>query len=108
MCVGAGQAERGNADLSVNVAGRVRAVDSAATEDDLVAQGTAGTGPCNSAGQCAAPSHADHYRAEDGLHPNTLVQGLIANQVIEALNDRYDTGIELLTDDEILALTSDQ
>ena len=48
------------------------------------------------------------YRAEDGLHPNTVIQGLMANEVLKALNAAYGAGIELLTDEEILALTVNQ
>jgi hypothetical protein len=100
--------ERTNDDLSVNIADKVLTIDSAATEEDLVPAGTPGAGACNSAEKCAGLSHADNYRAEDGLHPNTLIQGLIANQVLTALNEKYDLGVELLSEEEIMALTANQ
>ena len=99
---------RSNADGSVTIAGNVLTIDSAATADHLVPADTAGAGACNSSGRCAGPGHADHYRAEDGLHPNTLIQGLIANQVLKAINEHYDLDLALLSDDEIVALTVDR
>lgn len=63
-------------------------------------------GPCNSAGQCATPSHAESFAAEDGIHPNTVIQALIANEIIEALNASYGHSIQTLSDAEILALAA--
>jgi hypothetical protein len=40
---------------------------------------------------------------DDGVHPNTVLQGIIANSVMEALNIGYDTGLTLFTEAEILA-----
>lgn len=97
--------ERSNADGSVNIGGMALAIDSAATEADLAPGDGRQTAACNSAELCALPSHANHYRAEDGLHPNTAIQGLIANQVLQALNENFAAKIELLTDEEILSLT---
>ncbi len=63
-----------------------------------------GAGPCNSAGECATPSHALHFTAEDGIHPNTIIQGLIANEIIDALNSNFGHQIAPLSDTEILEL----
>lgn len=63
----------------------------------------AGAGPCNTYG-CALPSHANHFSAEDGLHPNTIIQAFMANQVIAALNNAYGHHITPITDAEILTL----
>lgn len=66
---------------------------------------TSGSGFCRSDGKCATASHATKFAADDGLHPNTAIQGLIANQILGAANSAYGTGIPLLTDAEIVALT---
>lgn len=73
---------------------------SKATEADI---GPDGTGPCDTSG-CALPSHANHFSADDGLHPNTIIQALIANQIIATLNSAYDRNIAPIRDAEILAL----
>lgn len=65
--------------------------------------GPTGTGPCDTTG-CALPSHANNFVADDGLHPNTIPQALIANQILAALNNFYGHNIPLLRDDEILNL----
>lgn len=39
----------------------------------------------------------------DGTHPDTLVQGILANAVIAAANQAYGAGLTPLGDDEILA-----
>ena len=39
---------------------------------------------------------------EDGLHPGTVVHGLMANEFIEAINSTYGAGVVPLTDAEIL------
>jgi len=99
---------RSRPDGSIVIGDRVIPFDSAATDADLVPRGTPGAGACNSKGRCAGPQHVLRYRAEDGLHPNTVIQGLMANEVLKALNAAYGAGIELLTDEEILALTVNQ
>jgi hypothetical protein len=66
-----------------------------------------GFGPCNSFGDCATLSHTQNFSAEDGLHPNTLIQALFANEIIAALNSVYGQSIETLSDDEMLAIISD-
>ena len=92
---------RVNPDGSINVGGVQVTPGSAATEIDISASGV---GPCNSEGLCALESHAQYYSAEDGLHPNTLIQGLIANEVIMALNNAYGHDIDTLTDQELLSV----
>ena len=64
-----------------------------------------GAGACNSAGECATVSHAANFTAEDGIHPNTIIQGLIANEIIEALNGNYGHSITPLNDSEIVGLS---
>jgi lysophospholipase L1-like esterase len=39
---------------------------------------------------------------DDGVHPNTVLQGILANSVLEALNVGFGTGIALFTEAEIL------
>ena len=39
----------------------------------------------------------------DGGHPHTVLQGLLANVVLEALNEGYGTGVPLFTEQELLA-----
>jgi hypothetical protein len=65
-----------------------------------------GVGPCNSSGDCATLLHSTKYIADDGLHPNTIVQALMANEVLKAMNSAYGAGIALLSDEEILELVS--
>ena len=97
------EAGRVNPDGSINVGGlSISADTSASANDDLSA---AGLGPCSNNGDtCALTSHASHATAEDGLHPNTLIQGLMANQVIGALNQAYGHNIQALSDQELLAV----
>ena len=40
---------------------------------------------------------------EDGVHPNTVIQGLIANEFLDALNIGYHTGVPLFTEQQVLA-----
>lgn len=55
-------------------------------------------------GLCAGPEHARYATAEDGIHPNTVIQGLMANEIIAALNRALDLDIAPLRDYEILKL----
>jgi hypothetical protein len=89
--------EQGN----VTIGGLFIELGSAASPGDL---GPEGTGPCNSLGECATEQHANNYIAEDGLHPNTVIQGLIANEVIGTLNEYYGYSINSLNDEEILSV----
>ncbi len=93
-----------NEDEGVTVGGVTVPFASAVTNADLVDAGTPGAGKCRSDNKCAGPAHKTRYSASDGLHPNTLVQGLIANQIIKAFNESYGMSIDELSDDEILAL----
>lgn len=95
------EAGRVNLDGSVNVGGIQINASTSASAMDVSA---VGSGPCNSEGLCALSSHANHYAAEDGLHPNTLIQGLMANQIISALNQSYGHNIQALSDQELLAV----
>ncbi len=92
--------DRVNEDGAITIGDLIIELDTAASAADISAEGT---GPCNSLG-CATESHANYYLADDGLHPNTIVQALIANQIIDALNSHYGHSIALLSDEEILAV----
>jgi phospholipase/lecithinase/hemolysin len=97
-----------NADGGVTVGGVTVVGGTAATDADLVPAGTPGAGDCYASGLCAGPTHKTKYAAEDGFHPNTIIQGLIANQVIEIMNSFYGTSITPLTEQEIVSLTGGQ
>lgn len=75
-------------------------------DGDMATAGTPGTSTtlCNSLGYCATPMHPTHFTSEDGLHPNTAIQALLANEVIQALNTHFSAGIAPLTDAEIYTL----
>lgn len=62
-------------------------------------------GLCNSEGQCATQSHATKYISEDGIHPNTAIQALVANEMIKAINLTQGSDIQLLTNAEILEIS---
>lgn len=76
--------------------------DSVASLDDTVPEGTPFAGPCDSLGNCATLEYARNFTASDNLHPNTVVQGLIANEALKALNTRIKPPIPLLSDIEII------
>ena len=38
----------------------------------------------------------------DGYHPHTTIQAILANAVLQALNDAYDANVPLFTEEEIL------
>lgn len=40
---------------------------------------------------------------DDRVHPNTIMQGIIANTIMEALNIGFGTGLVLFTETELLA-----
>ncbi len=73
---------------------------------DLAAAGSPGASAilCTSTGSCATAQHATHATAEDGLHPNTVIQALLANQVIKALNANFGESIPVLSDADIESL----
>lgn len=92
-----------NSDGSINIGNLVVDASGVATSADLSATGS---GICVTSGDyCATASHATKATAEDGIHPNTAIQGLIANQILKALNSGYGYDIALLTDTEIVSLT---
>jgi len=72
---------------------------------DQTTPGTPGEGPCDSQGNCATLEYALNLVAHDtpGGHPGTLMQGLIANEILAAVNPWLDTPVAPLTDEEILA-----
>jgi hypothetical protein len=48
---------------------------------------------------------AEKFSIDEVGHLNTAPSGLMANQVLAAMNEHYGTGIPLLTDDEIVAIS---
>lgn len=75
---------------------------SVATVAQTVPRGTPGHGPCDSQDQCATAAYAFNFTASDTIHPNTIVQGLLANTFIGFLNDEHGLDIALLSDAEII------
>ena len=59
---------------------------------------------CNNEGYCPLDSHHTKFLAEDGIHLNTLVQGLMANEIVGVFNEAYGYEIDLLTEGELLSL----
>ncbi|ARN75585.1 VPLPA-CTERM sorting domain-containing protein [Oceanicoccus sagamiensis] len=59
---------------------------------------------CTYEGLCPLDSHAFSYLAEDGRHLNTLMQGMLANEILTAMNTHFDHDIDLLSDSELLGL----
>ncbi len=47
-------------------------------------------------------ANQNFFRSQDGIHPNTVFEGLLANAVITAFNEGYDTGLPLLSQQEIV------
>ena len=94
-----------NADGGVTIGDFTVVNGTTAKKADLLPSGSTNIGKCRADKLCAGPTHKNHFIADDGLHPNTLIQALVANQVIKALNAAYALNIQLLSDDEILALT---
>ncbi|HUH36606.1 MAG TPA: SGNH/GDSL hydrolase family protein [Spongiibacteraceae bacterium] len=91
-----------NPDGSVNIGDLIVEPDSVASAADL---SLTGSGACNASGLCATSTHATKLLAEDGTHPNTAIQGLMANQILAALNASYGYNVALLSDAEIVSLT---
>jgi len=59
---------------------------------------------CNAEGLCPLDSHAEGYLSEDGIHLNTIAQGLFANEIIRQLNSNFGYDVAEITDTELLAL----
>ena len=94
-----------NADGGVTVGDFTVVYGSAAKQADLLPATAQHIGKCRSDKLCAGPTHKNHFIADDGLHPNTIIQALMANQIIAALNGAYQLNIAPLSDSEILSLT---
>jgi lysophospholipase L1-like esterase len=80
-------------------------VDSVADADDAVPAGTPGSGvmgACRTDGRCGTLATTLNYVADDGLHPGSIAQGLVANEIIKALNMYFGYSIASLSDNEIL------
>ncbi|ROS01387.1 GDSL-like lipase/acylhydrolase family protein [Sinobacterium caligoides] len=95
-----------DAEGNVSIGDYIIPVGSKGSMDDAIASGYAGNGElgnCASNGRCGTLKTTLKFFATDGLHPNTPIQGLIANEVLRSLNERYGYNIDLLSDAEILA-----
>jgi lysophospholipase L1-like esterase len=75
---------------------------SSATLAQTIPSGSPNAGPCKSTGDCATPAYVLNAIADDGLHPNTVMQGLLANEFLTVLNPFLGSPIPLLSDDEVL------
>lgn len=53
-----------------------------------------------------AGNDACHLFLSDGYHPGTIGQCLVANRFLDTINSRFDTGIPLLSDDEIVRIAA--
>lgn len=98
-----------NPDGSFSVGGLLVTNTAASREPaagDLAPAGSPGSSStlCNASGYCATANHVMHFIADDGLHPNTVVQAMMANQVIKALDTHFGENIPVLSDEEIEAL----
>ncbi|MBW2417084.1 MAG: PEP-CTERM sorting domain-containing protein [Deltaproteobacteria bacterium] len=100
------ESERYDGGDQFQFGGYEMARDSKASEEQLTPEGTdsAGSEPCDSIGRCATLDYALNLVCHDepGGHPGTLMQGLIANEVIAAVNPWLDSEIAPFTDEELL------
>lgn len=95
---------RFNEDGNLVFAGYEIVPGTASTLAQTIPAGSAPAGaPCDSAGNCATLAYALNFAAHDGLHPSTIIQGLMANEFLQAMNDSYGTSYALLTEQEILS-----
>jgi hypothetical protein len=67
----------------------------------------AGTGPCGfnpltNGIECATPAYAGPFTHYDGVHPNTLYQGVVANQIVTDVNGAFGFAIKTITEDQLL------
>lgn len=86
----------------ITVGGLVIPFGSTASAADI---GPGGDGVfCTAEGLCPLDSHANFYIAEDGIHLNTLMQGQLANEIIQQLNDNFGHDVALISDAELLGL----
>jgi hypothetical protein len=77
--------------------------DSIAKMAQLVPPSAAEHGSCAAnASLCASRNYALNFWLHDRVHPNTVAQGLMANDFIAALNLELGAGIDPLSDEEIL------
>lgn len=77
--------------------------DSIARILELVPKDSPEHGPCSTnADLCASMDYALNFWVNDRVHPNSIVQGLMANDFLAALNLELGLDVPLLTDAEIL------
>ena len=64
-------------------------------------------GPCNLEGTfCASENYAFNYYTHDKVHPNTMIQSLMANSLITVLNQELALGIAPFSDQEIIDIAT--
>ena len=90
----------------IHVGEHVIGVDSIASVVDLLPAGAPlATGPCLSFGGspwCSTPQYNLRFLVHDATHPTTIVQGLMANEFLEAIRQAFGFDLLPLSDDEIL------
>ena len=72
----------------------------------LITGETVWIGPVNLYPGSHPDNHPRYQFTRDGLHPNTCLQAIIANTIIDTFNRTYATGIARLANSEILNLTA--
>ncbi len=97
-------AARYDADSNILIGPYIIPSDSKAQLSQTISTGTSGAGPCDSVGRCSTIAYSLNLVCHDtpGGHPGTVMQGLIANEVLEVLNTLLFTPVALLSDDEII------
>ena len=88
----------------VTIGGLVVEYGSSASADDLSESGDGSYCTFGWKGVCPLDSHATKYLAEDGRHLNTLMQGMLANEILKSMNENFDHDVALLSDAELLGL----
>lgn len=92
-------------DNTLGVGGEVIPFDSIGKLTELVLRGSGDYGPCaTQGGLCASRKYALTFWLHDRVHPNTVPQGLMANDFLGALNLELGTAFSPLTDEEVLEL----
>ena len=90
----------------ISVGEYVIAVDSVASISDLLPAGNLpATDPCQLlAGSmwCSTPEYNLQFLVHDATHPTTIVQGLMANQFVDAVRQSFGFVVSPLSDEEIL------
>lgn len=64
--------------------------------------GPCGFNPATNAIGCATPAYAGPFTQYDGVHPNTLYQGVVANQIVTDANTAFGFAVKTIADDQLL------